>query len=173
MSTGPENIDSLPAELEQLGYGDSFRETLCDMLEQVPLFRQSSRKDIEYIANYVHAYRAPTGCRILVEGQQQKLLWFIVDGKVDVYKETQPGEQKHLTTIRAGKTLGEMAMIDDQPHSASVITASECTLLLLTKNSFMRLAANNPRLGLNITWKIAQLLSQRLRQTSGKLIDYL
>lgn len=173
MTTPPTSVDALPDGLEQLGYGESYKETLCDMLEQVPLFRQSARKDIEYIADYVHAYRAADGCRILTEGQQHKLLWFIVEGKVDVFKESAPGEEKKLTTIRAGKTLGEMAMIDDQPHSASVVTAGECTLLLLTKNSFMRLAANNPRLGLNITWKIAQLLSQRLRQTSGKLIDYL
>lgn len=164
---------TLPEELEQLGYGDSFKATLCDMLDQVTLFQQSSRQDIESLADYVHAYRAPAGCRILREGQRDSLLWFVIEGKLDVYKEAGPGEEKKLATIRAGKTLGEMAMIDEQPHSASVVTASECTLLLLTKNNFLRLAGHNPRLGLNITWKLAQLLSQRLLQTSGKLIDYL
>ncbi|MGM0593826.1 MAG: cyclic nucleotide-binding domain-containing protein [Pseudomonadota bacterium] len=173
MKGDPDNIDILPEALEQLGYGESFKETLCDMLEQVALFQYSSRKDIECLADYIHAYQAPAGCTLLTEGEREKLLWFIVEGKVDVYKETRPGEQKRLATIRAGKTLGEMAMIDDQPHSASVVTASDCKLLLLTKQSFLRLAGQYPRLGLNITWKIAQLLSQRLRQTSGQLIDHL
>lgn len=165
--------DRLPEELEQLGYGESFKEKLCDMLEQVSLFQHSSRKDIEDLADYIHAYHAPVGCRLLNEGEREKLLWFLVEGKINVYKETQPGEEKHLASVRAGKPLGEMAFIDGQPHSASVVTASDCTLLLLTKNSFLRLAGNNPRLGLNISWKLAQLLSQRLRQTSGQLIDHL
>jgi CRP-like cAMP-binding protein len=167
------NISALPEALRQLGYGPSFKETLCNMLEQVQLFSHSSRKDIEAIADYIHAYHAPAGTPIIREGQQEKLIWFIVEGKLDVFKEKDSDEQKKLATIRAGKSVGEMSMIDDLPHSATVITASDCTLLLLTKNNFLRLAADNPRLGLNITWKIAQLLSHRLRQTSGILVDHL
>ena len=167
------SVDILPEGLEQLGYGESYKETLGDMLEQVQLFSHSSRKDIQLIANYVHAYHAPAGIRIIKEGQKEKLMWFIVEGRLDVYKEGDRDTEKKLATIRAGKTVGEMSMIDELPHSASVITASDCTLLLLTKHSFLRLAEEYPRLALNITWKIAQLLSHRLRQTSGILIDHL
>lgn len=166
-------IVTLPDALEQLGYGDTFRPELCEMLEKIQLFSQSSRKDIEVLSGYVHAYRAPSGTVIVKEGERERLMWFVVEGRLDVYKAKDEEHQKKLATIRAGKTIGEMAMIDELPHSATVVTATDATLLLLTKDNFSRLAAEKPRLGLNITWKIAQLLSHRLRQTSGILVDYL
>lgn len=169
----PLQIDILPEGVEQLGYGESYKETLGDLLEQVQMFSHSTRQDIELIARYVHAFHAPAGTRIIEEGQREKLMWFLVEGKLDVFKEGDVDTQKKLVTIRAGKAVGEMSLIDELPHSATVVAATDCTLLLLTKTSFLRLAKEHPRLGLHITWKIAQLLSHRLRQTSGILVDHL
>lgn len=167
--------ESLPLlkQLELLGYGTSFQDQICSMLEQTQLFSNSKRQDIEVIANYTHAYRAPADTQILDEGGKDRLLWFLIKGQLDILKSTDKGTQKKLATIRPGKSIGEMSLIDEQPHSASVVTTRESTLLLITRDSFFRLASQHPRQGMHLTWRLAQQLSHRLRQTSGILIEYL
>jgi CRP-like cAMP-binding protein len=66
-----------------------------------------------------------------------------------------------------------MALIDGEPRSATCITAMPCKLVILTKENFLRILAEQPGLGVKIVMKIARLLSQRLRKTSGMLVDYL
>ncbi len=160
--------------LEQIGFGDSFKEQLCGMLEEIQLFSDFGRKEIELLANYTQAYRAPKGTTVFSEGRRDSYLCILVEGKLDVLKEVDPDTPpKLLTTVRAGKTVGEMSLIDELPHSATVVTRTEAVLLLLTKYHLERINEDHPRLGLKVLLKIAQLLSHRLRQTSGQLIDYL
>ena len=164
---------SVPPQLELLGYGIGYRDKLCDMLEQMPLLANSGRLDIEVLAQFVHAYHAPANTTVLHEGVKERMLWFLVKGEMEVVKSDEHGVTKQLATIRAGKSIGEIAFIDEQPHSASVNTTRDSTLILLTRDNFLRMAAKHPRQCMNLTWRLAQQLSQRLRQTSGILIDYL
>ncbi len=163
----------MPEKLELLGYGQSFHDTLCEMLEKVQLLANSSRHDIEILAHYTHAYQAPRNTTIITEGGQDRMIWFLVEGELEVIKEKSATEQKKLAKIRPGKSIGEMSLIDEQPHSASVVTSRDSTLLLLTRDNFFRMAKAHPRQGMNLTWRLAQQLSHRLRQTSGQLVDYL
>ncbi|MFO7884757.1 MAG: hypothetical protein R6U68_08050 [Desulfobacteraceae bacterium] len=47
------------------------------------------------------------------------------------------------------------------------------TIFFLTKGKLQLIAADNPGLGFKILWKISRIISQRLRNTTGKLIDYI
>lgn len=165
-------MESFTDSFEQLGYGSAFKETLCTMLEETQLFGAFSRPEVELLADFVHAYRARKGTTIFSEGKRDSFLCILVDGKLEVLKETD-GSQRRLATIRAGKTVGEMSIIDEQPHSATVVAATEVDLLLLTQNNLQRIADEHPRLGYKVLWRIAQQLSSRLRQTSGQLVDRL
>lgn len=162
-----------PEGLEQIGHGTSFREGLCDMLERIQLLRELNGQEIEALADFVQAYRARPGTILFQEGQRDPYMCLVVEGKLDVLKERGEHERRRLATVRAGKTVGEMSLIDELPHSATVVTTTDTTLLLLTRLGLERLAEAHPRLAFHITWKLAQLLSHRLRQTSGILVDYL
>jgi CRP-like cAMP-binding protein len=60
--------------------------------------------------------------------------------------------------IGPGKTFGEMSLIDGEPRSASAIALDDSKVLVLTEMVLL---------------KLAQLMSQRLRQTSDLLVDFL
>ena len=75
--------------------------------------------------------------------------------------------------MREGKSIGEMSVVDGMHHSATVVALEESELLLLTKHNFDMLLEKNPAVGLVMMRKIANLMSLRLRQTSGVLVDYL
>lgn len=163
----------VPEQLELLGYGARYQDEMCEMLEKTQLLTNSSRQDIELLSQFTHAYHAPANTTILNEGVKERMLWFLVKGEMQVVKRGEDGVEKQLATIPSGKGIGEIAFFDDQPHSASVTTLSDATLILLTRDNFLRMAAQHPRQSMNLTWKLAQQLSQRLRQTSDVLIEYL
>mgnify|MGYP001823523608 CR=1 FL=1 len=158
--------------MELIGEGETFKHELCDMIESAQMFSDFPRSDTEIVAGYARAYSVKNGTTIFNEGGKGSFMCLVVDGRVDVYKESD-GERKRLTAIRPGKTMGERALLDELPHSATTIAVEDTTLVLITKFHFDRLNEEHPALGNRILRKIAKLLSLRLRQTTGILSDYL
>ncbi len=163
----------LPKGLQQIGHGPSFKERLSDMLEDITMFNDFTRRELETLADYMQAYDAVPGTMVFREGHRDSFLCLVVEGKLDVIKEADGGKQRKLATIRPGKTIGEMSIIDQQPHSATVVAKTETVLLLFTQGNFERIAEEHTRLAFKVLWKMAQTLSHRLRQTSGLLVDHL
>jgi len=164
------------AELNALGLlgdGESFREELCQMLEGAQIFSDLSRREIQTLAGYARAYAVVKETTVFTEGRKGSFMCIVTDGSVDIYKESDARRAKRITTIRPGKTMGEMSLLDDLPYSATAIARENTRLVLITKSSFDELTEKYPALGLRLMRKIARLLSLRLRQTTGILLDYL
>lgn len=165
---------SLFDRLEQLGSGSSYALEIADMLESAEMFRDLNRKDAEIFANYIQAYAAPKGAKVLVEGGRESYMFVIASGKLDIFKQSTDGHgEKKIATVRAGKTIGEMSILDGMPHSATAVVVEPATLLLLTRNKFEQFMQGEPEVALKVLRKMAMLMSLRLRQTSGVLIDHL
>ncbi|GAB7024998.1 Crp/Fnr family transcriptional regulator [Geotalea toluenoxydans] len=129
--------------------------------------------EIMALASYMSPYKIPTGTAVCREGDREVFLCLICDGVIDVVKEDSSGCAKVLTSISRGKTIGEMSLIDGEPRSATMIARSDATLLVLKLAGFRDLAEVHPRLYGKLAEKIARVLSQRLRQTSGALAEYI
>lgn len=159
--------------LEQIGSGAKFTEQVCNMMEKTDIFRDMEHKDIEQIALYITAYRAKKGATVMIEGDRENYMFILVAGRLQIIKRDEGNADKKLATVRAGKSIGEMSVIDGMNHSATAIAVEDSELLLLTKHNFDMLLERNPVMGLVMMKKIASLMSLRLRQTSGVLVDYL
>ncbi len=160
--------------LEQLGSGEAFVGEIADMLERADMFRDLSRQDVEAFAQFVSAYGAPVGSKVLMEGSRESYMFIVAEGKLDVMKRVaESGQDKKLATVRAGKTIGEMSILDGMPHSATAVVVEPAKLLLITKSNFERFIQFQPEAALKVIHKIAILMSLRLRQTSGVLLDHL
>lgn len=160
-------------DLELLGYGPSYRDQVRGMLDEIRLFRDFSGSEIDCLVDFVNAYRAPKGTTVFREGAHDPFMALVAEGRLEVLKDTYEKGRRRLAIVRPGMSIGEMSLIDESPHSATVVAVEETTLLLLTKHGYARLSEDHPRLALRVTWQIARLLSHRLRQTSGILVDHL
>ncbi len=78
-----------------------------------------------------------------------------------------------LATLTKGRSIGEMAVIDDFPRSATVRARTKGTLVLLTRQGFEVILEQHPGIGVKILKGISRLLSQNLRKTSSRLVDYM
>lgn len=168
----PQKNDILDS-LKLLGTGKAFQDELCSMISTTQMFRDFEWHDIEALSAYMQAYEASAGTTLFREDEKGSYLCLIIKGKVDIYKKDHNNIKKIVSTISSGKTLGEMAIIDGERRSATAIVSEHTTLTVLTENNFLRIITEKPALATNILLKISRLLSQRLRQTSGKLVDYL
>jgi CRP-like cAMP-binding protein len=160
-------------ELEEIGIGKKFLDQLCVMLESSYLFKDFSRNEIEQLVEYMHGYKAPKGAILFQEGERDSYLMIITSGKAQVLKDDGTGKMKEIATVRSGATLGEMSIIDDFPHSATVITTEDSEVALLTKVNLVNITEKFPALGVKLLWQIAWQLSARVRQASGKLVDHI
>ncbi len=156
-----------------LGSGAPFRNELLGMLEEVELLSDLNWREIELLAGYMKAYEADAGSAIFHEGEPGNHLCLIVRGRVKSYKATERGGPAVVAMDGRGRSIGEMALVDGEPRSATCEAVEPSTLLLLTRDAFMRLSEERPLLGFKLLLRIAKLMSRRLRVTSGKLVDYL
>jgi len=130
-------------------------------------------KQCQEIARYSEICLAPRGAIIFQEGDSEAYLALILTGKVEVRKSDSKHKDKPIGYIGPGKTVGEMSLLDGEPRSATVVANEDSYLLVLGAEEYNLLAERHPALALKIATRIAKSLSQRLRQTSGRLIDKL
>lgn len=160
--------------LELLGSGTSYTSKIADMLERADMFRDMSRQEVDIFAGYVQAYQAPAGAEVLHEGARESYMFIVAQGRLDIMKRAgDHNENRKIATVRAGKTIGEMSLLDGLPHSATARVVEPSILLLMTKSHFEQVSREHPEVALKMIRKMATLMSLRLRQTSGVLIDYL
>jgi CRP-like cAMP-binding protein len=156
-----------------MGAGTAFRQQVCDMIAETRLFSDLDWKDIEALAGYVQCYELSAGTVVFREGDAGSYMCLLVTGEVEILKKDHEGKACRIVTITKGKTVGEMSIIDGEPRSATCAATQDSVLLLLTKDNYMRIMKDRPAVAVHILAKLAKQLSQRLRGTSGQLVEYL
>lgn len=159
---------TLPNDLEQLGAGSSFLPELCGMLEHVQLLQDFDRSQIEKLAQYCSAYKVKPGILVFKEQSRGHFMCLLVDGRIEILKEN-----KQVAIVRPGKSFGEMSILDGFPYSAGARAVEESRFIMITRHQFQRLADDKPDVALKLYQAMARLLSLRLRQTTGILVDFL
>lgn len=137
------------------------------------IFGDYHADDIPLLAKYLEVYRANPGSAVFVEGQKAGYLCLVLDGGLDVVKETNLGKSRKITDVFPGTTIGEMSIIDGEAHSATAVASCPTTVAVLSRRNLVRLIEEEPRLGAMVLANIAELLSRRLRRTNDMLMDYL
>lgn len=162
------------SSLELLGSGEAYRDKIAALLESSGyLFREFEWPQIQMLAGYMGFYRAPPGTTIFCEGDRGEYMCVLIEGKLEMYKEDSHGTKKIVATMSRGKTIGEMAMVDGEPRSATAVVKENVLLVVLTRESFLQISLEMPALAAKILLLVARMLSQRLRHTSGELVDYI
>jgi len=145
----------------------------CALFEKTGWGKDFAWEEIEEFAAYLMVRRSVEGTVVFREGDAEAYMCFVVEGRVNIVKESSGVKQVSLAVIEAGKIFGEMSLIDHWPRSATAVAGDNTLLLALTKDKFDLLIRENPQLALKVIQKIAGLMSHRLRMTSGILVDYL
>lgn len=142
-----------------------------EMLEETQWACEFTWEELKNVAIYLSVSKVARDMHVFKEGSDGNSMFIIVDGRVNVIKEDAEGRRKILTAVPHGKAFGEIALFDGERRSATVMAAEHTTMLVLTKESLCRMLEDHPRLGAKLLFKLGKIISQRLRATTGQLVD--
>ncbi|OGT01400.1 MAG: hypothetical protein A3F73_11195 [Gallionellales bacterium RIFCSPLOWO2_12_FULL_59_22] len=109
-----------------------------------PSHREKSVFEILGNAGKIRLY--PKNNIVLHEGDPSSCLYVIHSGRLKAFLADEQGREIVLNIMEAGDYFGEMALIDNQTRSASVMTMEDSRLSLVTKEDFNDCLARNPEL---------------------------
>lgn len=137
--------------------------TLRDLL----VFRDLPPEQLEKVQQYMNKASYKKDDIVFREGDPGDGIYFILSGHVSILAElTDEKLGKRLATFAKGTFFGAMAILEDQPRSATVLAKTDTDLLFMSKKGFKQLSKNEPLLAVNMLHGIARELSHRLRLTS-------
>ncbi len=134
------------------------------------LFDGLAEEDFQHLEGFVRIRDIPPKTVLMEEGQPGDTLFLLLSGRVRVTRTTKEGQELLLTERQDGDFFGEMALIEDAPRSARVVTTEPCTVGTIGKANFADMMQQHPVIALNIV----KAISSRLRQSNDQLLhDFL
>jgi CRP/FNR family transcriptional regulator, cyclic AMP receptor protein len=126
-----------------------------ELLRSVPLFARQGERGIDEISRLVTVVDVPAGRRITTEGEPGHDFFVIASGTVSIEREG-----RHLRTLKAGDFLGEIALIDGGPRTATATTETDAQLLVIAQSDFGVLLERFPE----IQTTVLRALAERIRR---------
>ena len=139
-----------------------------DTLARVDLFKGLEKKDLRILAASCQERKYPAGSTLIKQGDTGVGLYVIISGKVRITQANNPDRaEEELDVMGAGSVLGEMALLDDLPRSATVTALEDVTALLLPVWEFRTTLQSHP----DIAVRLLAVLSRRLRKAENRSYD--
>jgi CRP-like cAMP-binding protein len=107
------------------------------------------------------------GDYIFFEGDIDFHFYIVQEGEVQIFTKTSSGQRVDITTVMAGESFGEFALLDKKPRSASAQALTECRLVRVTEEGYQELLAELPG------WASSMLksFSHRIKMMNDRLKD--
>ncbi len=125
-----------------------------ELLRRVPLFSEMGERELEEIARIAEEMDAPAGKALTHEGRHEGYFFIIVSGSVRIERAGQT-----INTIHDGDFLGEIALLDGGPRTATATTETPSQLIVMTHQRFEQLLDRSP----SIRAAVLEEVGRRLR----------
>ncbi len=150
------------------GSHESHEEKLMErllILRQVPLFAGLSLEQLEAIGGIMTETLRVRGDVVVQEGDVGTKLYVLVRGEVEILRNLGTPQEVHLGNQQAISYFGEMAILDNEPRSASVRVKRDVRLLVLDGDRLKELIHQMPE----IAFEILRVLARRVREGHERL----
>jgi CRP/FNR family transcriptional regulator, cyclic AMP receptor protein len=136
-------------------------EKLATFFAEGTLFNNLSKEELNQLAQIARERRFDRGQVIFYEGDLGGSLYIIVTGSVKIVIMADDGREHILGLLHQGDFFGEVSLIDGEPRSATAIALENVSVVMISRDDFIRLLRENPEMSL----KIMVTLCERLRKT--------
>ena len=136
-----------------------------DLIRRVPLFSMLTVEQAQTIADGVVKRRYRRGEIIVEQGRKSDARFILLSGRARVSTADARGREVILAVLEAGDYLGEMSLIDNEPHSATVRAEVQTDVLVLGRNEFAVCLPDNS----SLSYAILRGLVARLRNADRQI----
>ena len=149
-------------------------QAVLDKLKLIPLF-DKIKDNADYmnrLANVCKLKKFSNNEIIIQEGDLGSEMYIVYRGSVEIQKKTRAGDDYTVALLKDEYNVffGELALIDDDKRSATVVAREDSVFLVITKSDFQKLGNEQPAIGLPITTAITKILASRLRKTTQDML---
>ncbi len=134
------------------------QESYEKILRAVPFFCNLSKDEIADLAAVCVPESFVPGDIIFRENTNADKFYIIIDGQVEVWKAYQLPSQCQIGSHGPGHIFGEMALLDEQPRSATLIATQAVHALVILREDFLRLVRKSGNLALSILLSMSQIV---------------
>ncbi len=129
------------------------------------LFAELDERELASIAAVAKSRRYDKDDVIFHADESGDIFCLIKEGQVKVTMISPEGKEIILTLLGPGDFFGEMALLDNEPRSASVIATEALEIVTIWRSDFLHILSEN----FGITQKVLAELSRRLRTASNRI----
>ncbi len=134
--------------------------TLPDNMADTALARLFAEERRDGAATW---FSLPGGSHLFTAGESADHLYFLRAGRLGAFRREEGQERQFLGIIRPGEAAGEMALIAQAPHSATVVALRDSEILALPRAAFFAAADRDP----HVMTELARLMILRMRQAAA------
>ena len=138
---------------------------MSQIMKNIPLFSGLGDEDLAVLFRYAVKKTVARNTLLFSQGSPGDAMYTIQRGKVKVVLSDADGKEVILSVLGPGNFFGEMALIDDEPRSAGVMTMESSEFYVISKSDFRTCIATQPELATNLM----RHLSRRLRVANQKI----
>jgi CRP/FNR family cyclic AMP-dependent transcriptional regulator len=121
---------------------------IVELLRKVPLFSGLDREDLATLASIVTRKEFGKRETLFHQGDPGDEFMILTEGSVKVELMNSEGKELTLTILTPFQFLGELALLDDVPRSATVVSMEQSVLLSVNKRDFARILETYPRMSI-------------------------
>jgi transcriptional regulator with PAS, ATPase and Fis domain len=138
-------------------------------MQRVSVLRRLPLGELDRLVSQSRLLRFRAGERLIEQGCRGEEVFLIVEGVVAVHRELSKQEQRVIATRGEGDWVGEMALIEDLPRSASVTAESDVQVLCIPRRAFLEVVTGNSAAAVDLL----RAMSARLRESDAAQIEIL
>lgn len=136
-----------------------------DLLRQVPLFSGLDSTDMKTLMGVITRRKYPKEAVIFFEHDPGDAMFMIITGRIKVTILSDDGREIILSMLSDNDFFGEMALLDNEPRSATAIAVQETEVAVLYQKDFLSIVEKRPRVLINLL----SALSSRLRKANHQI----
>lgn len=135
------------------------------MLNRLHLFSELNPSDTDILTSHGTIRSYPTNSILINEGDNTDSLYVVMEGEVKVYASDESGKEVILNMLGAGEYFGELALVDEEPRSASVKTMQPTRVMIIAKQDFKKALADHP----DMAYNLIQSLTRQVRTLTNNV----
>lgn len=138
-----------------------------ELIRDVPLLARLREADLRALASHGRVHSYASGAVMFQEGGPGDSLHIVVEGNVRIAVTSPSGVEAIVAMLGPGEFVGDLALLDGLPRSASAIASQATKTLVVTRTDFTQWLSDRPRAAL----ALLEAISLRIRRTDEQLAD--
>tara|TARA_B100000674_G_scaffold216034_1_gene177201 strand:+ start:177 stop:596 length:420 start_codon:yes stop_codon:yes gene_type:complete len=136
-------------------------------MERIPIFENLVKKELKNIAQLIHEREYKPNEYVFKKHAPAEGMYIILHGEIEI---KDPKSGNIFADLHSGDFFGELALLDEEPRSASAICTVPSRLIGFFRTDLLTLINRYPELGNKILLNLSRVLGERLRETNKNII---